>query len=270
MPFSFAGFATPNTTPVPDQLFDELLAELSGTELKVLLYIIRRTFGFKKSQDNISLNQMLNGVKRKDGRVLDRGVGLSKPALLGALRSLVEKGVIVRERRTDAKRGNLPTCYRLNFSEEGVSVAPHQSSQSADPLGQKALPRVGKIALPTTRNRKTSTKNNVVKAQQEKQKPREQIDYLIGEMERSTGDTHSRGNFARIADTLPEHKLFQLLAEMRQSRGIQNRGAWLTAAAKKLVNRVALPDANRAVHSSLVEMTLEGKEGSQRTKRGDP
>jgi hypothetical protein len=29
---------------VPDQLFDELLVELSGAELKVLLYIIRRTF----------------------------------------------------------------------------------------------------------------------------------------------------------------------------------------------------------------------------------
>ena len=47
--WKFSGFVCPTTTPVPDQLFDELLHRLSGAELKVLLYIVRRTFGFKKS-----------------------------------------------------------------------------------------------------------------------------------------------------------------------------------------------------------------------------
>jgi hypothetical protein len=39
---AFAGYDSPNYTMVPDQLFDEHLAFLSGAELKVLLYIIRR------------------------------------------------------------------------------------------------------------------------------------------------------------------------------------------------------------------------------------
>jgi hypothetical protein len=39
----FQGFASPNYAQVPDALFDELLPDLSGAELKVLLYIIRRT-----------------------------------------------------------------------------------------------------------------------------------------------------------------------------------------------------------------------------------
>jgi hypothetical protein len=43
----FKGFLSPRYTQVPDELFDELMAYLSGAELKVLLYIIRRTFGFK-------------------------------------------------------------------------------------------------------------------------------------------------------------------------------------------------------------------------------
>ena len=66
-PFRFAGFSAPRYTQVPDQLFDELLSVLTGAELKVLLYICRRTFGFKKDSDNISINQMLNGIRRKDG-----------------------------------------------------------------------------------------------------------------------------------------------------------------------------------------------------------
>ena len=53
--WKFPGFVFPTTTPVPDQLFDELLHRLSGAELKVLLYIVRRTFGFKKQSDDISL-----------------------------------------------------------------------------------------------------------------------------------------------------------------------------------------------------------------------
>ena len=89
---TFRGFRSPTYTQVPDELFDELLPELSGAELKVLLYIIRRTFGFKRDSDNISLSQMLNGVRARDGTVFDRGAGVSKPTLLQALRSLEERG----------------------------------------------------------------------------------------------------------------------------------------------------------------------------------
>jgi hypothetical protein len=45
---AFQGYSTPSYTMVPDELFDEHLPFLSGAELKVLLYIIRRTFGFKR------------------------------------------------------------------------------------------------------------------------------------------------------------------------------------------------------------------------------
>src|SRR3954451_14557133 len=87
-PAPFRGFKSPNYTPVPDELFDELLGDLSGAELKALLYIIRRTFGFKRESDTISLSQMLNGIQTREGRVLDRGVGLSKKTLLLVLRTL--------------------------------------------------------------------------------------------------------------------------------------------------------------------------------------
>jgi Bacteriophage replication protein O len=113
---TFSGFHSPNYTMVPDQLFDELLVELSGAELKALLYITRRTFGFKRESDAISLAQMLWGITTKDGRVLDRGVGLSKPSLLSALRNLIARNIIEIERHRSAARGDEPTVYRLRFS----------------------------------------------------------------------------------------------------------------------------------------------------------
>lgn len=112
--FTFQGFQSPNYTQVPDELFDELLAQLSGNQVKVTLYIIRKTFGWKKASDNISLSQMLNGVTAKDGRVLDRGVGISKPTLLKVLRELLDMGIIVAQRRRSDDRGDEATNYRLN------------------------------------------------------------------------------------------------------------------------------------------------------------
>lgn len=114
----FAGFSRPNYTIVPDELFDELLPVLSGAELKVLLYIIRRTFGFKREADSISLSQMLTGITTHDGRVLDRGAGLSKPTLLQALRSLQEQGIILAQRRRSVDRGDEPTVYQLCMAGE--------------------------------------------------------------------------------------------------------------------------------------------------------
>src|SRR6187401_3224323 len=100
----FGGFHRPNYTQVPDELFDSLLPDLSGAELKVLLYIVRRTFGFKRESDTISLSQMLNGIATRDGRVLDRGVGLSKKTLLEALRTLAARQIILTQRRQSLEK----------------------------------------------------------------------------------------------------------------------------------------------------------------------
>src|SRR4051812_38798053 len=91
--FKYQGFDGPNYTVVPDGLFDELLPILSGAETKVLLYIVRRTFGFKKDSDSISFNQICNGIKTKDGRQIDRGTGLSTSTAQGAIKGLVEKEI---------------------------------------------------------------------------------------------------------------------------------------------------------------------------------
>ena len=121
----FAGFYPPRYTPVPDQLFDELLPVLSGAELKVLLYIIRRTFGFKKDRDRIALSQMVGGIVTRNGRVLDRGTGLHKGTVITALRGLREKGIILSQHNSSPERGNEETTYALKIAER-------QEARSAD------------------------------------------------------------------------------------------------------------------------------------------
>jgi hypothetical protein len=128
---------------VPDELFDELLTELTGTELKVLLYIIRRTFGFKRDSDTISLSQMLSGLTTRDGRVLDRGAGVSKGSFLPALRSLRQKNILLGDRQRSAERGNEPTVYRLKVLRDplGTETTPGLVQKLDQGVGAGTEPR---------------------------------------------------------------------------------------------------------------------------------
>ncbi len=148
--WQFEGFHSPNFTTVPDELFDDLVPRLSGAEVKVLLYIVRRTFGFKKERDNISISQMLDGIVKKNGERLDHGAGLSKPTLCRALTSLAEKKIIIATRQFDYNGGNLATCYQLNMGgtkasgtapetakEEPETVEEEEGADTSATLGKK-------------------------------------------------------------------------------------------------------------------------------------
>jgi DNA-binding transcriptional ArsR family regulator len=149
----FGGYQSPHYTIVPDELFDEQMAELSGPELKVLLYIIRHTYGFKKDNDNISISQMLNGIIKRDGTRQDKGCGLSKPTLLQALRDLQERNLIIAERRMSRERGNEPTNYRLNVLTEPVPQV------QSPPLVKDLYQGVGKGVLPTPWSKDLTTQD---------------------------------------------------------------------------------------------------------------
>jgi len=106
---------SPRYTQVPDEVFDEVMPHLSGAELKVLLYVIRRTFGFKKDADNISLAQICRGIRTREGEVLDHGTGLSLSSVQIAIKGLVDKHCVVSKRNRSKERGDEPTTFSLNL-----------------------------------------------------------------------------------------------------------------------------------------------------------
>lgn len=119
-PVRFPGFSSPRFTQVPDEIMDTLMPDLSEAELKVLLYIVRRTFGFGKDADAISLNQMIDGIQTRDGRTLDRGTGLSRSSVRRGVAGLEEKGIITVSKIRSAEGDYESNVYRLRFREQGV------------------------------------------------------------------------------------------------------------------------------------------------------
>jgi len=92
---------------VPNEIFDELMHDLSGAEFKVLCYIARRTYGFHRIEDSISLKQICEGILTRDGRRLDYGTGLARSTAVLAIRGLVNRGLIlaVRSREISTRPG---------------------------------------------------------------------------------------------------------------------------------------------------------------------
>ena len=107
----------PNFTQIPNIILDEYISELGHAEIKVLLYICRRTYGFQKGSDKISLTQFEKGITSANGEQLDHGTGLGRKAIISALNTLSEKGLIVKN---DEKNIN-------SFSMQLVSLGNHTS-----------------------------------------------------------------------------------------------------------------------------------------------
>ena len=225
----FKGYSKPNYTPVPDELFDEQLPDLSGAELKVLLYIIRRTFGFKKESDNISLSQLLHGITTKENIVLDRGTGLSKKTLLETIKNLIEKNLIISERRRSKEKGDEPTTYRLNI----IGETPENNNT---PRGVKSTPGGGVKSTPHPSDKNYTTQetviqetvnntvNGVVKGREKSTlqelpdlgDPPEKIAYIAKDIIlKALGDEKSVRFYELVAAKVPEQVIRETLAQVR-------------------------------------------------------
>lgn len=132
--FHYAGFPSTGTTAVPNDLFDMLAPNLSEAELRVLLYIIRRTYGFHKQADAISLNQLMHGITNHAGKVLDYGTGLSKPAVLKGVKGLVEKNIIELDKGQKRDGRNDTNIYRLCLNNSNQAEFQNNSYSHAEYL----------------------------------------------------------------------------------------------------------------------------------------
>src|SRR3989344_4608263 len=75
------------------KILDRYRYQLTPQEATVLTFILRRTVGFQKLSDKISLSQFSNGLGK-----YDRGTGLSRKLVIKSIKGLETKGYIVEKR----------------------------------------------------------------------------------------------------------------------------------------------------------------------------
>ncbi len=86
--------ATTGYTRISDIIIDRWMPRLSGARFKIVMYIARRTYGFGKDSDRVSTPQMVHGIKKADGTVLDEGTGLDRSTVIRECKWLASEGVL--------------------------------------------------------------------------------------------------------------------------------------------------------------------------------
>jgi phage replication O-like protein O len=131
----------PTFTQTPNDLFDHWLPLLTEAELKVLLVIMRKTFGWNKQRDFITNSQFVQLT------------GLSKPSVIAAIKTLQEKGLVLREIK--GKFGNEESYYELIVDDSNNS----EGVKNVNPPSKESLPPPVKNFNPQNNSLNNTDKN---------------------------------------------------------------------------------------------------------------
>lgn len=140
----FPGWTRPksNYTQVPNAFWDQLPNFETLAELKVVLYILRHTWGYVGvKQRRISVDEFQNGRKNKEGGRIDKGVGMTRANIMKGLKLAQQHGFITVEtdERDKARRSK---TYQLRMKgasrqETGIKTIPEEN----DATGTKTIPQ---------------------------------------------------------------------------------------------------------------------------------
>ena len=129
----------PNFLQVPNAVIDELLPDLTGAELKCYLVVIRKTKGWNKESDNISISQFM------------KATGLSNSAVIKACESLVKYGLLIKKNGARNTGVYAVNSYSKTTCEESSQVTCEKSSHTINNI---------KNTIQNT-NKKTTQKNSL-------------------------------------------------------------------------------------------------------------
>ena len=112
----------PNFLQVPNAVIDELLPDLTGAELKCYLVVIRKTKGWNKESDSISVSQFMEVT------------GLSNRSVITACESLVEMGLL--ERSGGERKLNTYSVKAFEISQTGEKSSLDETGEKTSPTGE--------------------------------------------------------------------------------------------------------------------------------------
>ena len=117
----------PNTTHIPNVIFDYWMSRLSPGEFKILMCICRKTFGWQKESDKISRSQIVEMT------------GLSREGVRKSLSILEDYGLILKTEQFNTQGDNDPNLYEILVEDEkkpGVGNSVAQGGATQLPTGR--------------------------------------------------------------------------------------------------------------------------------------
>jgi hypothetical protein len=153
-----SGFQSPNYTQTPNDLFDELLPDMGLAELKVVMCIVRHTFGYHKDEVKLSVraiarftgltaNSVMEGAKQAEAHgLIERHLDGNKTTTWTAIVSVVP----TKTRRISKRDAGVPpTETQLGVKERVKKPLKIKEGASATPPEVKLYREVTKKYPPS-------------------------------------------------------------------------------------------------------------------------
>lgn len=144
------GYDEPNYTQTPNPLFDDHMRIMGDAELRVVLCAVRKTFGYHKLEDGISLTQF------------QRMTGLSRQGVIDGIEAATRRGMMCQV--GTGRRG--VTIYALRIVSTGQASRPVKpvdqsttltsTGQASRPVLVKPVDTQKKVVKETTKKKKNS------------------------------------------------------------------------------------------------------------------
>lgn len=112
----------PNAFQIPNSVIDELLAKLTCAELKCYLFVVRKTKGWNKESDSISVSQFMEVT------------GLSNRSVITACENLVQIGLL--ERSGGERKLNTYSVKAFEISQTGEKSSSDETGEKTSPTGE--------------------------------------------------------------------------------------------------------------------------------------
>lgn len=150
-----------NHTQISNDFLDKYMCELTGAQVKVFLAIARKTIGWHKETDSVSISQLM------------KMTGISRQGVVDTISALSDKGIIIIDRSTSRKASNRYTINYENMSD-GSQLSRPDVVNSVDHGSQLSRPQGSQLSRPTKEivlNKLSKEKELSAKADHENQSP---------------------------------------------------------------------------------------------------
>lgn len=179
----------PNFTQIPNIIFDFWMKELDHSSSLVLFFLCRKTFGWQKIKDCLSLRQIQEGVQ------------MSKQTVVNSLKILESHGLIKKQMHINHLGDQNPNSYELIVDEEGVQNLDNPV-QNLDNGGSLEF-RQGVVQNLDTQNKPIQNKNSLSMSKQEEFHPSVHGFLKISKVQYQTlCEKHGKEKVDRIAEDL--------------------------------------------------------------------
>ncbi|MDR8390971.1 replication protein [Aliifodinibius sp. S!AR15-10] len=152
----------PNHTQVPNIIIDEWMRDLKNTEFKMIMAICRKTFGWQKWEDAISISQLKKITGMSNRSIIDAGNSLEEKGLIKTKKEKCKTTIYKIDYEKSSQEGSSEKSSHVNNVHKGCEKSSQEGCEKSSQVGSEKSSQTKDTSLnkiEKTSSKETSSKD---------------------------------------------------------------------------------------------------------------